>query len=164
MKTADFVETSVFEEFIKRVENLSKQPVGAHAPFNNLQVCGPKGSGKTTALYELSSRLQKCQYVDLREPNTRLRENETFYLIDNAQLWDDKWYFDGLRSKKVISAFSPGAMFSRTRRSFVKLLGDGKSRHFWWRPFTWEETIQYVGSICIKSTRIGMNASYQKHG
>ena len=125
--SSTFVETEVYQELLERLQNMVDD-------MNNIQIFGPKGTGKTYVLLRLKESLPDTCYIDLEESSETVNVDNTV-LIDNAQLFTSDIQCGAIRSKTVIAAFSPGAKLTVGRKVLSKRCGDGRDIHFCWRPF-----------------------------
>ena len=132
-----FVETEVYKcltDTVREMETKKKKSL--------LLIFGPKGTGKTCALLKLKDSLgDGAQYVDLADYSHQFSVDvdSNYLLIDNAQLFERTTEVEGLRSKIVIAAFSPGAKLRENYGALTKRCGDGSEKYFFWRPFTFDE-------------------------
>ena len=115
--------------------------------INNIQIFGPKGTGKTCALLRLEESLPDTCYIDLADYSETVDFDNKFLLIDNAQLFTADIRCQAIRSKKVIAAFSPGAKLTVGKRILSKRCGDGNDIFFCWRPFTYNEVKCLVSNL-----------------
>ena len=102
---------------------------------NNIQIYGPKGTGKTNALLRLKELLVDARYIDLAEFSESFDyDDNKFLLINNAQLFTFDIKCATIQKRKVIAAFSPGAKVTDSAKVLTKRCGDGREMHFYWRP------------------------------
>lgn len=66
--------------------------------MNNIQIFGPKGTGKTYALLRLKESLPDTRYIDLAEYSETVDFDNKFH---NAQLFTSDIKCGAIRSKKV---------------------------------------------------------------
>ena len=126
------METEIYRELLEMIQNMTDD-------INNIQIFGPKGTGKTYALLRLKEILPDARYIDLAEGSETLNFDNQFLLIDNAQLFTYEMKCEAIRSKKVIAAFSPGAKVTAGQKKLSKGCGDGRNIFFHWRPFMYNE-------------------------
>ena len=127
-----FVKTKVYQELLELIQSMGDD-------VNNIQIFGPKGTGKTYALLMLKEVLPDTSYIDLSEYVESVDFDKEFLLIDNAQLFTYDIKCLAIRRKKVIAAFSPGAKLVDGSKALTKRCGDGCHTHFCWRPFMYNE-------------------------
>ena len=72
---------------------------------NNIQIYGPKGTGKTNALLRLKELLVDARYIDLAEFSESFDyDDNKFLLINNAQLFTFDIKCATIQKRKVIAA------------------------------------------------------------
>ena len=54
------METEIYRELLEMIQNMTDD-------INNIQIFGPKGTGKTTALLRLKEVLPDARYIDLAD-------------------------------------------------------------------------------------------------
>lgn len=111
-----------------------------------VNVLGPKGMGKTSALKELAN-VRGGLYVDLAllqgndDLQTCLFTSHLDLYMDNAQLFldlDQCGIMPNLTGRFTVAAFSPGATIESKCR-LKKRCVDGENGDFYFRPFTLTE-------------------------
>ena len=127
--SSEFVKTKVYQEPLEQIQSMGDG-------VNNIQIFGPKGTGKTYALLMLKEVLPDTSYIEYAES---VEFDKKILLIDNAQLFTYDIKCLGIRRKKVIAAFSPGAKLVDGCKALTKRCGDGCNTHFCWRPFMYNE-------------------------
>ena len=158
--SSTFVETKVFQELLEQIHGMKEKGK------NNIQIFGPKGTGKTQALLWLNELLPDSRYIDLAEEKETVEFDNTVLLIDNAQLFTYDIKRASIRNKTVIAAFSPDANVTAGRKCFSKCCGDGNDIHCRWRPFLYDEVkclVNKLGFTIASKTNFEQNNITERH-
>lgn len=118
-----------------------------------VNILGPKGVGKSTALEELSRTRPDSVYIDLASSHLCAPPSaSSWLLLDNAQCCTEELKPLIQKYRTIIAAFSPGADIEDQVSLVSKA---GRSIKFYWRPFTLQETIE----LCLNLTMNSLNVN-----